>query len=77
MAKDICVMCGVETPYDFETHIDARIGYIEGTGQFCSECYNQSNNRNYITVPKLLIENTPNNMELGSKIRSIYWESLK
>jgi hypothetical protein len=36
MAKDYCIMCGVETPYDFETHIDLRIGYIEGAGQLCS-----------------------------------------
>ncbi len=41
MAKDTCIMCGVETPYDFETHIDLRIGYIEGAGQLCSACYNK------------------------------------
>jgi hypothetical protein len=33
--KDICVMCGIETPYSIGTHIDYRIGYIEGAGQGC------------------------------------------
>ena len=30
---DHCVLCGVETPYKRSTHIDMRIGYIEGAGQ--------------------------------------------
>ena len=33
--KDICVVCGIETPYSIGTHIDYRIGYIEGAGQGC------------------------------------------
>lgn len=33
--KDKCVMCGKETPYFVTTHIDLRIGYIEGGGQGC------------------------------------------
>ncbi len=39
MAKDLCIMCGKETAYDFETHIDYRIGYVEGAGQLCYSCY--------------------------------------
>ena len=35
MAKDKCIMCGADTPYDFETHIDYRYGYVEGAGQCC------------------------------------------
>ena len=35
MGKDTCVMCGKETPYDLEDHIDTRTGYIEGAGQTC------------------------------------------
>ena len=35
MAKDKCVLCGKETPYDKETHVDMRRGYIEGCGQTC------------------------------------------
>jgi hypothetical protein len=77
MTKDLCISCGVETPYDFETHIDMRIGYVEGIGQLCSKCYNQGNNHNYIAVPESLIENTPNDQELGGEVRSIYWESKK
>jgi hypothetical protein len=77
MVKDHCISCGAETPYDFETHIDMRIGYIEGTGQLCSKCYNQDNKHNYITVPKSLIKNTPNDQKLGGEVRSIYWDSLK
>ena len=37
--KDKCVSCGVETPYDKIDHIDFRIGYIEGSGQLCLDCY--------------------------------------
>ena len=33
--KDKCVLCGKETPYDKETPIDKRRGYIEGCGQTC------------------------------------------
>ena len=37
--KDKCNCCGVETPYDKDDHIDTRIGYIEGAGQLCLDCY--------------------------------------
>lgn len=39
MAKDKCVMCGEETPYDETINIDLRVGYIEGGGQLCIDCY--------------------------------------
>ena len=71
MTKEICVMCGVDTPYEFETHIDLRKGYIEGLGQLCNECY-LSDRMDTICVPKNLVKKTPNNMELGQKIRKIY-----
>jgi hypothetical protein len=77
MAKEYCIVCGVETPYDFETHIDMRIGYIESIGQLCYSCYNLNNNHKHIIVPESLIENTPNDNELGGKVRSIYWQSKK
>lgn len=32
---DHCVICGMETPYLRSTHIDLRIGHIEGGGQGC------------------------------------------
>ena len=38
---DKCVICGKETPYLRSTHIDLRVGYVEGGGQGCyqpNEC---------------------------------------
>jgi hypothetical protein len=39
MKKEICVMCGKETPYDVTTIVHLRNYYIEGSGQLCKECY--------------------------------------
>ena len=36
---DCCVLCGKKTEYKKIVPIDQRIGYIEGGGQFCRECY--------------------------------------
>lgn len=88
MAKEKCASCGVETAYDFETHIDLRSHYIEGVGQFCRPCFNRSykmteENQDYknfdinedldqIVIPKDLIRETPNNYELGEKIRRLF-----
>ena len=72
MAKDNCILCGVETPYDYETHVDMRIGYVEGAGQLCSKCYNKGTNRSHTSIPNEVIEDTPNDQELGSKVRQIY-----
>lgn len=38
---DKCVLCGKETPYKRSTHIDMRVGYVEGCGQVCEECNNK------------------------------------
>lgn len=32
---DHCVICGKQSPYTRVTHIDERIGYVEGGGQGC------------------------------------------
>ena len=37
--KDKCVSCGVETSYDKTDHVDFRLGYVEGAGQLCLDCY--------------------------------------
>ena len=37
--KDKCVTCNKVSLYDRETNIDFRIGYIEGSGQLCLDCY--------------------------------------
>ncbi len=39
MEKDKCILCGQDSPYEFETHIDYRVGYVEGSGQLCVDCY--------------------------------------
>ena len=38
LEKDKCVNCKRETLYGKETHIDFRLGYVEGAGQLCFEC---------------------------------------
>ena len=37
--KDVCVLCGKETIYDFTTPIDQRTFYVSGAGQLCRECF--------------------------------------
>lgn len=74
---DTCIMCDTKTPYKRSTHIDMRVGYIEGAGQLCEKCYNRGNNRNHLAIPEWLVENYPNDTELGSKVRELYWESKK
>jgi len=44
MKKDKCIMCGKNSPYEYNVHIDLRVGYIEGAGQLCTNCYKQSEN---------------------------------
>ena len=39
LEKDKCVNCKRETLYSKETHIDFRLGYVEGAGQLCLDCY--------------------------------------
>jgi len=73
-------MCGSETPYDETTHVDQRVGYVEGAGQLCKNCYGlekkfKNSPVECIMVPVYMIEDTPNDMELGAKIRQYYYES--
>ena len=39
LEKDKCVNCKRETLYGKETHVDFRLGYVEGAGQLCLDCY--------------------------------------
>ena len=86
MAKDTCIMCGDETPYDYETHIDLRYGYVEGAGQLCKECYEHKvvgisteeimkQRTTLITISAEDILRTPNDQELGAKIRKLYYDN--
>lgn len=40
--KEKCVVCGKETLYNVEQHVDTRFDYIEGVGQLCPRCYNNT-----------------------------------
>jgi len=71
-----CIMCGEETTVLKTTHVDFRYGYVEGAGQLCRECY-LGEDRNLITVNSRTILDTPNDAELGAKVRELYWESKK
>jgi hypothetical protein len=71
---ETCIQCGVETDTLKTTHIDFRTGYIEGAGQLCRQCYMVSS-RNLITIDERTILDTPNNEELGAKVRRKYYES--
>jgi len=73
---ETCVMCGEETTTLKTTHVDFRYGYVEGAGQLCRQCY-IGENRNLITVEGRTILDTPNDAELGAKVRELYWESKK
>jgi len=37
--RDKCVNCKRETLYNKEEHVDYRLGYIEGVGQLCLNCW--------------------------------------
>ena len=71
-----CIMCGKKTTTLKTTHVDFRYGYVDGAGQMCRECY-LGENRNLITVEGRTILDTPNDSELGAKVRELYWESKK
>jgi hypothetical protein len=38
---EVCVMCGEKTDVLKSTDINFRIGYVEGAGQLCLNCYNK------------------------------------
>jgi hypothetical protein len=71
---ETCIMCGKETTTLKSAHIDFRYGYVEGAGQLCRECY-MGENRNLITIEGRTILDTPNDAELGAKVRQVYWDS--
>jgi hypothetical protein len=74
---DHCVLCGVETAYKRSTHIDMRLGYIEGVGQLCASCYSKGTEHGAIAVDYNTILGTPNDQELGAKVRELYWKNKK
>lgn len=73
--KEKCVMCGELTQYNISDNINLRYGYIEGMGQLCSSCY-QGSSRTSMLVDHRTIMDTPNDMELGMKVRQAYHDSI-
>ena len=52
-----CISCRKPTVYEKETHIQNRIGYIQGVGQLCKFCYETIYNKGKeITIPEMVIE---------------------
>ena len=90
---ELCVICGAETAYRFNDHIDYRFNYVEGAGQLCEKCGGNKEvsevftevehlgtpnpGHRLILVDETTILYTPNDAELGAKVRQLYWESLK
>ena len=79
-----CIICGVDTQYRFRTPIDFRYNYVEGAGQLCNKCGSKDeepialdSHRNLFTVSEYMVLSTPNDQELGAKVRQLYWESKK
>ena len=88
-----CVICGAETAYRFNDHIDYRFNYVEGAGQLCVKCGGSKEiSETFAEVEPLSTANpahmlilvdettilyTPNDAELGAKVRQLYWESKK
>ena len=42
MTTEYCVSCGDKTPFHWFTHMDERMWYVEGSGQLCCECWNET-----------------------------------
>lgn len=40
--KDKCVLCWCDTEYEKDTPIELRKRYVEGAGQLCKKCYNET-----------------------------------
>jgi len=70
-----CVLCGDKTTILRSTHVDFRTGYIEGAGQLCIKCWNKGTDRRHMTVPMSMVYDTPNDQELGAKVRQLYYEN--
>ena len=75
MAKDKCILCGKDSPYEMDVNIDYRHGYIEGAGQLCTNCYQNGTNREMITIPKNMVLDNPNDQLLGAAVRRFYYEN--
>lgn len=39
--KELCIRCGHPTPYEINTPVEIREWYVDGSGQFCEQCFSQ------------------------------------
>lgn len=72
---ETCVVCGKETNVAVTTDVEYRYGYIEGAGQLCYFCY-ADNIEEGVMVDKNTILNTPNDAELGAKVRMMHHQRV-
>ena len=75
--REKCVICNQETLFDYDDHIETRYGYIEGVGQLCISCYEGNADATDISIPNSFVIQTPNDMQLGEKIRRLFWNKFK
>lgn len=81
MAKEKCVLCGAETPYDETAHIDTRHGYVEGCGQTCRECWEKAYPKadvpddGHLSIPRSMVLDIPNDQLLGEAIRKLFYQT--
>jgi len=79
MPNDNCISCGVETPYHRDVNIEYRSHYVEGAGQMCKDCWDNlcsSGEDTIYFIPESMIKETPNDSELGQKVRSMYHKNI-
>lgn len=70
-----CVLCNNDTGVPVSTHVDYRSFYVEGAGQLCKKCYESTNDRDLVTVPRSYFKLYPNNYDLGEKLRGYYHQN--
>ena len=39
METEICIVCGIDTKVSKELRVDLREHYVEGAGQMCKKCW--------------------------------------
>ena len=87
---ETCVICGEQTNELITTHIDFRTGYVEGCGQLCLSCYGGRTRKANIDINRRMelrrtlipisaedIIDRPNDADLGSYVRYIFWQQEK
>ena len=74
---ETCIICGTVTPVLKSTDINYRTGYVEGAGQLCYGCFTGRKPYDSVCISTKEIQDTPNDQDLGGKVRHKYWEHIK